>query len=99
MDISKVRDVIRVGRVSSVNGTNCTARVTFPDKDDLVSQELPIVTIGSNGTLGYWVPEVDTQVLCVFLPNPSGKGMMDLSSGLFIARQILRRNPTRKSAV
>ena len=40
MDISKVRDVIRVGRVSSVNGTNCTARVTFPDKDDLVSQEL-----------------------------------------------------------
>lgn len=94
MDISKVRDVIRVGRVSSVNGTNCTAKVTFPDKDDLVSQELPIVTIGSNGTLGYWVPEVDTQVLCVFLPNPSGKGMND---GFIIGAFYSEANPPAES--
>ena len=80
MDIKQIRDIFRIGRVSSVNAANCTARVTFPDKDDtagkgLVSQELPIIVVGSHGTLGYWVPEVDTQVLCCFLPNPAGTGM------------------------
>jgi phage baseplate assembly protein gpV len=80
MDIKQIRDIFRIGRVSSVNPKNCTARVLFPDKDDtagkgLISQELPIVVIGSRGTLGYWVPEVDTQVLCCFLPNPAGTGM------------------------
>ena len=72
-----IRDVFRIGKVSSVNGAACTVRVTFPDKDDMVSAELPIVVVGSHGTKGYWVPEVDTQVLCCFLPNPSGRGMND----------------------
>ena len=70
-----IRDLFRIGKVSSVNAANCTARVTFPDKDDLVSAELHILVIGSRGTKGYWVPEVDTQVLCCFLPNPSGNGI------------------------
>lgn len=83
-----IRDVFRIGRVSSVNGTNCTARVTFPDKDDLVSAELPIIVIGSNGTQGYWVPEVDTQVLCCFLPNPSGSGLNEgFILGAFYSQQ------------
>lgn len=76
MDI-RLKDVIRIGKVSSVNGANCTATVVFDDRDELVSNELPIITIGSNGTRGYWVPEVETQVLCLFLPNSSGKGTDD----------------------
>ena len=72
-----IRDIFRIGKVSSVNGAACTVRVTFPDKDDMVSAELPIVVVGSHGTKGYWVPEVDTQVLCCFLPNPSGRGPND----------------------
>ena len=83
-----IRDVFRIGRVSSVNGTNCTARVTFPDKDDLVSAELPIIVIGSKGTQGYWVPEEDTQVLCCFLPNPSGSGLNEgFILGAFYSQQ------------
>ena len=83
-----IRDIFRIGRVSSVNGTNCTARVTFPDKDDLVSAELPIIVIGSKGTQGYWVPEVDTQVLCCFLPNPSGSGLNEgFILGAFYSQQ------------
>ncbi len=77
MDTNYIRNLIRVGRVSTVNGAACRAKVTFPDKDNSVSAELPILQIGSNGTQGYWVPEVNTQVLCLFLPNSSGKGMSD----------------------
>ncbi len=81
MDTNQVKNLIRVGRVSSVNGAACSARVTFGDKDDLVSAELPIVTFCSKETRAYWVPEVDTQVLCVFDPNVSGNG---LSAGFVI---------------
>jgi len=72
-----IRDIFRIGKVSDVNGAKCAVRVTFPDKDDLVSAELPIVVVGSYKTKGYWVPEVGMQVLCCFLPNPSGRGMND----------------------
>lgn len=94
MDTNQARNMIKIGHVSSVNGKTCTARVTFPDQDDVVSQELPIVTIGSNGTQGYWVPDVDTQVLCVFLPNPSGKGMND---GFIIGAFYSTANPPAES--
>jgi len=72
-----IRDLFRVGRVSSQNGPKGTVRVTFPDKDDLVSGELPVIVIGSHGTKEYHIPEVGTQVLCCFMPNPSGRGMND----------------------
>lgn len=70
-----IRDIFRIGKVSSVNGKNCTVRVTFPDKDNVVSDELPIIVIGSYKTKGYWVPEVNMQVLCCFLPIISGVGL------------------------
>ena len=70
-----IRDIFRIGKVSSVNGANCTVRVTFPDTDNLVSAELPLIVIGSYKTKGYWVPEVNTQVLCCFLPIISGVGL------------------------
>lgn len=54
MDINKIKDLIRIGRVSSVNPLKCTAKVTFPDKDDMVSDELPILTIGTNKTKAYF---------------------------------------------
>ena len=72
-----IRDIFRIGKVCDQNGKNGTVRVTFPDKDDLVSGELPVVMIGSHGTKEYHIPEVGTQVLCCFLPNPSGRGMND----------------------
>lgn len=72
-----VRSLIRVGRVSSVNAGNCTARVTFDDEDNLVSAELPIIVPCSKDNKQYWLPDIDTQVLCIFLPHSSGKGVND----------------------
>ena len=59
-----IRDIFRIGKVSGQNGKNGTVRVTFPDKDDLVSGEL----LRLRG---------QCPVLCCFLPNPSGRGMND----------------------
>ena len=81
MDINQIKNLIRIGTVSAVNGALCSARVAFEDKDNMVSAELPIITIGSRQTKAYWLPEVGTQVLCIFQPNASGSG---ISKGFII---------------
>ena len=85
---TRLLNIIKIGKVSSVNGKNCTARVVFNDCDNMLSAELPIVTIGSHGTRGYWLPEVETQVLCLFLPNHNGNGVDDgFILGAFYSKQ------------
>nr|WP_308611722.1 phage baseplate assembly protein V [uncultured Dialister sp.]DAP87065.1 MAG TPA: baseplate assembly protein [Caudoviricetes sp.] len=94
MDTSQLKNMVRVGIVSSVNGPACTARVTFPDKDNMVSAELPVLQLGSYGTKGYCVPEVNTKVVCLFLPNPSGNGM---NAGFIIGAYYSGEKPPAES--
>ena len=77
MDISQLKNVIRKGTISTVDGARCCARVVFEDKEDLVSDELPILLPFSFRSKGYWLPEVGTPVVCVFTMNPSGNGLTD----------------------
>lgn len=72
-----LRNVLRVGCVSSTNPAAGTARVYFPDKDNDVSKELFILNRASKDNKDYWVPDVDEQVLCLFLPNISGNGIQE----------------------
>lgn len=74
MDIKKL---IRVGTVSTVNAAAGTVRVAFAAQDDMVTYELPVITRGSKNNKDYWLPDVDEQVLCLFLPNTSGRGICD----------------------
>lgn len=74
MDIKRL---IRVGTVSSVNAAAGTVRVAFAAQDDMVTYELPVITRGSKNNKDYWLPDVDEQVLCLFLPNISGRGVCD----------------------
>ncbi len=69
-----IKSTFRIGNISSVNPANGTARVTFPSLDSNVTDELPIITRGSKANKDYWIPDIDEQVLCLFLPNPSGRG-------------------------
>lgn len=74
MDIKRL---IRVGTVSSVNAAAGTVRVAFAAQDELVTYEMPVITRGSKNNKDYWLPDVDEQVLCLFLPNTSGRGVCD----------------------
>ena len=66
--INILKNLIRVGRVSSINYDKGTVRVTFPDKDDIVSAELPYLSFEYN------MPDVQDTVLCIFLGNGISKG-------------------------
>lgn len=64
-----LRGMVRTGTVSSVNTANNTARVTFDDKDGVVSPELHILHRCSGKNKDYWLPDIDDQVLCLFANN------------------------------
>lgn len=69
-------DLIRVGRVSSVNETDYTVRVEFQDKEKLVSHDLPIFVSTTSKTKNPEIdlPKVGESVVCIFLPNGAQQG-------------------------
>lgn len=75
MDTNFIKNIVRIGRVSSINAAANTAKVVFTDKNELVSGELMIVNRGSMADKDYWLPDIDEQVLCLMLPNNSGQGL------------------------
>jgi len=77
-DILGVLDrLIFVGTVSSQDPASGTVRVVREDKDDKVTNDLFVLQRGTASTKDYWLPAVGDQVLCMQLPNYSGKGVGD----------------------
>ena len=94
MDTNQIKNLVRYGIVSSRNGKGGTVRVTFPDKDNLVSGELMVLQHGTYGTEEYWIPEVGTRVACLFDPNSSGNG---LNAGMVLGACYSKANPPPES--
>ena len=74
-ELTILKNIVRVGSVSSVNTTTKTARVAFADKQDpqgkpLVSGPLKVVQAQA------WLPIVGQFVLCLFLPNGESDGFV-----------------------
>lgn len=57
--------VFRVGLVQAQDVQNCRVRVTFPDRDQLISWWLPIVVPKSQNDKAYWIPDIGEQVVCL----------------------------------
>lgn len=66
---TKTKNLIRSGQVSSINQKTGAVKVTFSDKDDMLSAELPVLNRGSANNKDYWLPDIGEQVVCIFAPN------------------------------
>ncbi len=64
--------LIRVGRVSSVNYEKGMIRVTYPDRDNSVTAEIPVFSF----TDEYKMPAVGSNVLVLHLSNGAAAGVM-----------------------
>ncbi|MDX5091601.1 phage baseplate assembly protein V [Lactobacillus crispatus] len=71
-----LKNLVRVGIVSSVDYQKGTAKVAFEDRDDMVSPDLQILGKNSYSNKDYWLPEPEEQVLCLFLPNGNAQGFI-----------------------
>lgn len=72
---SHIKNFIRMGRVSTTNPSKMTVKVIFEDKDNMVSDELPVLVQGSSRNRHYWLPDVGEQVCCLMLPNGHNAGI------------------------
>lgn len=64
--------MFRVGRISSLNYKAGTARVTYEDRDNSVTDELPMLSFG----FIYWMPRVGDPVVVLHLGNGSESGVI-----------------------
>lgn len=62
------RNILRVGLVNSIDPAKGTVKVLLPDKDDIVTTDIPMLSFE------YHMPEVGDSVLCVFLGNGLEQG-------------------------
>lgn len=65
-----MNDALRIGKISSVNYKNGTARVTYEDRDSATTNELPFLA------WTYWMPKIGDQVLVGHLSNGSIAGVI-----------------------
>lgn len=59
--MAEKKDYLRIGRISSFNYPKGTARVTYEDKDQSTTTEMPFISYQ------YWMPKVGDQVLVAHL--------------------------------
>lgn len=71
-----LNNLIRIGRVSTVDYQKGTARVVFPDDDDVVSYDLPVLHRNALKNKDYNMPDIDERVLCLFLPSGVATGFI-----------------------
>lgn len=70
----KETKMVRIGIVSSTNPENATVTVTFPDIDNMVTTDLPVVFPQGLKNKAYAMPDVGENVLCVFIEQGRGDG-------------------------
>lgn len=64
--------LIRIGRVSSINYGQGMIRVTYPDRDDSVTAEIPVFSF----TDEYKMPPIGAEVLVLHLSNGAAAGVV-----------------------
>lgn len=77
---------MRVGIVSSVDENDCTVRVRFPDLSGIVSAPLQMVMPFTQRNHAYFLPDVNDQVVCIFLGN-------GIEHGFCIGAVYSKKNP------
>lgn len=70
-----IKNLIRVGRVSSVNPETATVRVVF-EAQGVVSNDLPVIQYQTLKNKDYCLPDVGEHVVCIFLPTGNADGFV-----------------------
>jgi phage baseplate assembly protein V len=70
----KLTDCIRVGKVSAIYPERCTAEVTFDDRGNVVTRELPVLVPFTLKDRAYYMPAVQERVICLFDPGAPSVG-------------------------
>lgn len=67
---------VRLGVVTAIDRKKARARVRFEEQDDTTSHELAVMQKNTFKSKSYWMPDVDEQVICLFLNNGQETGVI-----------------------
>lgn len=67
---------IRVGKVAQLDADGCKVRVTFPDRENVLSHWLRVMVHNTKENKDYWMPDLDEDVICVFLSTGMETGFV-----------------------
>ncbi len=70
-----MEDIIRIGFISSINAEDGSAKITYQDRDKMVTEDFPFLAFGGE----YYIPKVNDMVLVLHLSN-------DISSGVIMGK-------------
>jgi len=71
-----MENVIRIGIVTQVYDDRATVRVQFPDDDEEVSWEFPVLQRKTLKDKDYWLPDIGEHVVVVMLPYGQEQGFV-----------------------
>ncbi|UIJ38553.1 phage baseplate assembly protein V [Desulfobaculum bizertense] len=71
-----LRQLVKVGRVVSVNDAAGTCRAVLPDADGMETYDLRVLQVKTHADRSYALPDVGEQVLCLFLPSGQEQGFV-----------------------
>ena len=83
-----IKNLIRAGVVSAVFPERCAARVTYQDRDGLVSAELPVLQSSCLNNKFYSLPDVGDSVVVLSFPNDQSG-----NSGVILGSFYTEKNP------
>lgn len=66
--LSLVKNIVKVGKINSIDASKGTVSVLFPDYQNLISDNLPLLSSE------YKIPKIGSSVLCIFLGNGLEQG-------------------------
>lgn len=70
--IEELRNILRIGIISSVNEADLTAKVKFVQQN-IMSGELKLL---QNSPSGKWIPEPGQYVMCLLMAGGDGDGVI-----------------------
>jgi phage baseplate assembly protein gpV len=87
-------DACREGTVTEVFPERHSARVKFNDLDNLVSAEMPVLTLAAGKNKSYWLPDIDEKVVCLMASNSGQSGGGYIIGSLYTGKN----KPAEKTA-
>lgn len=69
----QTKNLFRIGTVCDLDAVGQRVRVNFDDLNT-VSPWMQVPAFGANGDDYYWMPEVEEQVACFFMPTGNAEG-------------------------
>lgn len=74
MDVNDIKNLFRIGTVTAIDEDSQLVRVTFDDLDNTVSYWQQVACRGAGQDDEHWLPDIDEQVCCFFMPTGNAEG-------------------------